>query len=170
MTELKVRKGDALARAQHAVAGVALAAMMLVVVADVVLRFAFNTPIRGAYDIVSIALLVMVFFGIAPVVSRQGEILIDLIDSFLPERGLRFLRACAALGTLCVFLFLGWSMIGPARDAYRYGDRSLELGLPVWCLWAAAYVGLAGILVVSLRRLRHEVSAQTSSGQGGGGA
>lgn len=153
--------GDRVSHSMLWIASLALAAMMLVVVADVVLRFAFNTPVRGAYDVVSIGLLVMVFFGIAPVIVRRGEILIDLIDPFLPRSALRGLGVAAALGTIGVFLFLGWSMIGPALDAHRYGDRSLELGLPVWWLWAVAFVGLAGILWAAVLRLRREVRGGT---------
>ncbi|MDF0603644.1 TRAP transporter small permease [Psychromarinibacter sp. C21-152] len=139
-----------LARILHMIASLALVVMMLVVVTDVVLRVFFNTPVKGAYDVVEIALLVMVFFGIGPVVARGGEILIDLIDGLVSAAVLRALRLVSAVGTLAVFLFLGWSMVGPARDAYRYGDISLELFLPVWWLWVVAFVGLAGILACTL--------------------
>lgn len=140
-------------RILHLIACIALVVMMLVVVADVGLRFVFNIPVRGAYDVVSIALLVMVFFGIGPVIARRGEILIDLIDGFVSAAVLRGLGLVAGVGTLAIFLFLGWSMIGPARDAYRYGDRSLELGLPVWTLWAVAFAGMAGILACAVLAL-----------------
>ncbi len=125
--------------------------MMLVVVADVVLRFVFNTPVRGAYDMVSALLLVMVFFGIGPVVAGRREILVDLVGSVLPGGALRALKLAAALATVAVFAFLAWSMVSPAQDAYRYGDRSLELGIRVWTLWAIAFVGLAGIFWAALR-------------------
>lgn len=133
-------------RVLHAIASVALVAMMLVVVADVTLRFVFNTPVRGAYDMVSAFLLVMVFFGIGPVIARGSEILIDLIDAVISGRALRALKLVAAAGTLAVVLFLGWSMIAPALDAYRYGGTSLELGWPVWTLWLVAFAGLFGIV------------------------
>lgn len=136
----------AIARLQHVIASIALVAMMLIVVADVTLRFIFGIPVRGAYDMVSIALLVMVFFGIGPVIARQAEIAIDLLDHLLARPLLQALILIAAVGTLATFLFLGWSMVGPARDAYRYGDRSLELGLPLWTLWFVAFVGLLGIV------------------------
>ena len=58
--------------------------MMIVVVTDVTLRFVFNTPVRGAYDIVSFALLIMVFFGIGPVIFAGKEIVMDLFDHILP--------------------------------------------------------------------------------------
>jgi len=135
----------------HIIASIALVAMMLVVVADVVLRFIFNTPVRGAYDLVSAFLLIMVFFGIGPVIARHAEILIDLFDRIAPASVLGLMRRAAAIGTLAVVLFLGWSMVNPAFDAYRYGGNSLELGFPIWWLWVVAFIGLAGIVWCAIR-------------------
>lgn len=144
---------DRLTRFFHVIASLAVVVMMLTVVADVVLRFVFNIPVRGAYDVVGFGLLVMVFFGMAPVVARQGEILIDIVDGMLPAAVLGLLKLLASVGTLGFLVFLGWSMFGPARDAYAYGDRSLELGVPLWTLWAVAFTGLAGTCWAALRRV-----------------
>jgi len=93
-------------------------------VGDVVLRAVFNTPLRGAYDLVSIALLVMVFFGIGPVVVMKREILIDLIDGAVKPIVLRALKTLPSVLTLAVFSFVGWAMLEPAINAWRWGDRS----------------------------------------------
>ena len=135
------------------VASAALVVMMSVTVLDVILRFAFRIPVRGAYDVVSFSLLIMVFFGLAPVIARAGEITIDLIDHMVSPRVLVLLETLATCAAFAVFVFLGWSMISPAQDAYKWGGHSLELGMPVWWLWAVAFVGLSGILWVCLRRL-----------------
>lgn len=137
---------DRLTPVFHVIAGLALAVMMLTVVLDVAMDALLGTPLRGSYDIVSIALLVMVCFGIGPVVARQGEIVIDLLDAVLPLWALRLLGLAAALGGLAVFGFIGWSMLPPALDAWRWGEVSLELGLPRWPLWGLAFIGLAGIV------------------------
>lgn len=142
---MKYSKGDVVTRVMHWIAGLALVVMMLVVVGDVFLRAVFNKPIQGAYDVVSISLLVMAMFGMAPVVARRGEILIDLIDSLLPPQALRVLALASALTGVFLFLFFGWAMIDPAMDAWRWGETSLELGIPKWPLWVVAFVGLAGI-------------------------
>lgn len=140
------QKRDIVSVILHGVASVALVVMMLVVVADVALRLIFNTPVRGAYDMVSVGLLVMVFFGIGPVIAWGSEILIDLFDPILSPKALKALRVIAALATVGTFGFIAWSMASPALDAWRYGDRSLELGIPSWTLWVAAFVGLVGIM------------------------
>ena len=136
---------------------------MIVVVTDVTLRFVFNIPVRGAYDIVSFALLIMVFFGIGPVIVAGKEIVMDLFDHILPGPALKGLRIIAAIGTLAIFLFISWSMIGPAVNAWRYGDRSLELNLPVWVLWACAFTGLVGILISAFAALISVIASYTQS-------
>ena len=146
--------GDRITRAMHVIAGVALVVMMLVVVSDVVLRAVFNTPVKGAYDVVSISLLVMTMFGIAPVVAKRSEILIDLIDAVLPPVGLRVLAFVAAVTGVVLFAFFGWAMIQPAMDAWQWGERSLELDIPKWPLWVVAFTGLLGIFWAYLLQLR----------------
>lgn len=154
MTESDFGRNDGVTRVMHGIASTALLVMMLVVVGDVVLRAVFNLPIKGAYDIVSIALLVMTMFGMAPVVARRGEILIDLVDGFLPQGVLRLLVLVAMLMGLLLFLFFGWAMLSPAMDAWRWGERSLELGMPKWPLWVVAFIGLGGIFWAYVLQLR----------------
>ena len=152
---------DKIERTLQFVSSIALVAMMIVVVTDVTLRFVFNTPVRGAYDIVSFALLIMVFFGIGPVIVAGKEIVMDLFDHILPSPALKGLRIISAIGTLAVFLFISWSMIGPAVNAWRYGDRSLELNLPVWVFWACAFTGLVGILISAFAALISVIASYT---------
>lgn len=160
-------KFDFLTLLMHRVAAVALFLMMLVVVLDVILRAVFNWPIRGAYDAVSIALLVVTMFGIAPVVAKHGEIVMDLMDTVFPPPVVKILTFGAALASIAVFLFFGWSMVAPAADAWQWGECSLELGIRTWIVWAVAFAGLVGILwacaiqlLAVLHRSRGDRSAQ----------
>lgn len=135
------------------IASAALVIMMLVVVGDVVLRAAFNTPVQGAYDIVSIMLLVMVAFGMGPVIVKRAEILIDLIDTLVGLVGVRLLGAIGSILSFSVIVFIIWSMIGPAQDAWRWSGYSLELGVPNWALWVLAFIGLAGVLWAAILQI-----------------
>ncbi|MDP2780605.1 TRAP transporter small permease [Devosia sp.] len=142
---------DVLFAIELAIAMLALFAMMLVVVADVFMRYVFNAPIRGSYDMVGILLVIMVSFGFARVIADRAEIVIDLVDSFVPASVARGLSVIAGIGGGVVLGFIFWAMIGPAKSAYAYGDRSLELNLPVWTIWVMALLGLSGAMLASLR-------------------
>jgi len=127
----------------------ALVAMMLIIVADVFMRYAFNAPIPGSYDLVGIALAVMVFFGLAQVISDRAEITIDIIDNLSSPAFVRLLKLIAGLAAFGILVFVFWSMVGPMLSAYRYGDRSLELNLPVWLIWVVSLVGLSGAILAA---------------------
>ena len=98
-------------------------------------------------------------FGIVPVVAGRSEILIDLVDGLLPPAGLRLLALASALTGVVLFAFFGWAMIQPALDAWNWGERSLELGLPKWPLWVVAFVGLSGIFWAYLLQVRATLRA-----------
>lgn len=132
--------------AQLMLAASALVLLMLVTVADVILRYLFNWPIRGSYEFVEAMLIVFVFHGMAAAFFGRRNIVIDLIDPAVGVLGTKVLIRAADLLSLFGLLLLFWAMLGPATQAYDYGDRKMELSLPVWVLWAAALIGMAGTI------------------------
>ena len=48
---------------------------------------------------------------------------------------------------LLVLITLGF--FSPARQAFDYGDRKIELGLPLATIWAAVILGMAGVIVAA---------------------
>ena len=133
---------ERLQTAQLRLAMGALVVMIGVTVADVFLRYLLGRPIYGAYDIVESCLVVFVFHGIAAVFLNRRNIVIDLIDSVVGRRmTTALIRFSDALSVVLLSLLV-WAMLAPAIQAFQYGDRKLELGLPVYILWLVALVGL----------------------------
>jgi TRAP-type C4-dicarboxylate transport system permease small subunit len=148
--------------AQLRLAATALVIMMVGTVLDVFFRYVFNKPLRISYDLVESMLVIYVFHGISCVFLARRNIVIDVIDALVSPRILRALAAIAdVVSVMCLLLFL-WGMWEPATQAYQYGDHKLELGLPLYVLWAFALAGLLGTLVcaiaafiqITLRQLR----------------
>jgi TRAP-type C4-dicarboxylate transport system permease small subunit len=148
--------------AQLRLAAVALLTMMTGTVLDVFFRYAFNKPLRISYDLVESMLVIYVFHGISSVFLARRNIVIDVIDSLVSPRILRMLAVIADIvSVMCLVLFI-WGMCQPAMQAFQYGDRKLELGIPLYVLWGFALVGIFGTLVcamaalvrISLRQLR----------------
>src|SRR5262245_44821642 len=109
---------DRLQAAQLMLAASALVLLMLVTVADVILRYLFNWPIRGSYEFVEAMLIVFVFHGMAAAFFGRRNIVIDLIDPAVGVLGTRVLIRAADLLSLFGLLLLFWAMLGPATQAY----------------------------------------------------
>lgn len=140
---------------QLMLAMLALAGMGVVTVADVFLKYVFSRPVTGAYDLVESLLPVVIFHGLPATLLRRQNIAIDLIDHVSPPGFIRFLVMAADVVMLAVLAMFTWSMIGPALQALDYGDRKLELGLPLIVVWSAAILGMIGsVLVMATLTLR----------------
>lgn len=142
-----------LQRAQLRLAALALIVMMLVTVADVTLRYLFNRPIHGSYDLVESTLVIFVFNGLSAVFLSRQNIVIDLIDSLVGRLTVTVLIRLSDLLSLLALVILTSAMAMPALQAYSYGDRKLELGLPLYVLWIFAIVGMAGAILSILALL-----------------
>jgi TRAP-type C4-dicarboxylate transport system permease small subunit len=141
---------DRLQRVQLWLAALALVILMMVTVADVFMRYLFNSPVRGSYDMVESMLLVFVFNAMAAGFFMRRNIVIDLIDSAVGKRATAVLmRIADVLSIICLGLLM-WAMLGPAVQAYDYGDRKLELNLSIYILWIVALVGMAGTTFCAL--------------------
>lgn len=123
-------------------AAIALVAMMLASVADVFMAVLFKRPIIGAYDLVETSLVFSVFLGIPATFLRDGNIVVDVVDFFVARRTVGRLKQLARLLTLLFLALLLYNMIAPALDAYRFGERKQELGVPLWVLWLPILLGV----------------------------
>ena len=132
------------------IAMAALLVMMMAIVSDVFMRFAFNDPLTGAYDVVEICLVVAVFYSLGSVIVGAHEIVIDIIDHMAPPVVVGMLRRAAALLSAAILVFIFVSMLVPAQQSYQYGEIRLELDMPVWIVWVIALVGMSGGVLASI--------------------
>ncbi|SLN51285.1 Tripartite ATP-independent periplasmic transporters, DctQ component [Aquimixticola soesokkakensis] len=147
----RVYRGISLfAAAQLAISQLALLGMVLAITADVAMRALFNSPIRGTYDTVGILLAISALYAVAAVILERRDIVIDLIDGFVPPRVSTLLQRIWAIVAVAALCFLFWSMLQPMLEAKRYGDTSLELRLPLWLVWIVALGGMAGAVLAAV--------------------
>lgn len=131
-------------------ASVLLFCLMTITFADVVARYLINWPIRGAFEITELGLLVLIFAGL-PLVSHADEhVTMDFIDRFLPQRVLRvWIRVMHALCAALMF-FLTWQIWIKAGKISGYGDTTDVLRILVgpFVYFMAAMTALAGAVHV----------------------
>jgi len=120
-----------------------------VTVSDVFLKYVFNRPIVGAYDLVESLLPVVVFYGLPTMLLRRQSIVIDLIDHAVNPLWVQILNAVSDFVVLGVLFAIALACISPAWLAFDYGDRKLELGLPLSVIWAFVFVGIWGAIAAA---------------------
>src|SRR5690348_8194716 len=111
---------DRLRIAQLWLAAAALMVMMCVTVADVFMRYLFNRPVRGSYDLVESLLVVFVFHGISTALLYRRNIVIDIIDTFASPPLVRALIRLSDILSIVAVVFFAFAMLGPAMQAFSY--------------------------------------------------
>ncbi|MBD25169.1 MAG: hypothetical protein CMG46_09205 [Candidatus Marinimicrobia bacterium] len=68
-----------------ALSSLGLFAIMIIVTMDVVMRYVFNQPLEWAYDVISVYLMVSVFFfALSNTLHEHGHVSIDVILKYMP--------------------------------------------------------------------------------------
>ena len=125
-----------------------LLAMMLLTFVDVVARYVFNRPVRGAFEVTELMLLVLIFAGL-PLVSYADEhALMDFIDRLLGPRGQRAIQraaqaACA--GIMFLLARLVW-LKADRISAYHDATDVLRILYGPFVYFMAVMIGLAGAI------------------------
>ncbi len=107
-------------------------------------------PIRGIYDMTEIGMAAAVFAFLPWAQLNAAHARVDLFQWAIPRKADQFLDVLfnAAMAFVAVVgtyrLYLGM------QDKLAYGETTLIAQIPVWQGYAAALVGAAGFVVVSL--------------------
>jgi TRAP-type C4-dicarboxylate transport system permease small subunit len=141
-------------RKADAILGIAASAllfgMMLLTFCDVVGRYLLNRPIRGAFEVTELALLVLIFAGL-PLVSHADEhVTMDFVDRLLGERARDlWIRAMHAICAAIMF-FIAWQTWIKAGKIAGYGDTTdvLRIAVGPFVYFMTAMVALTGAVHV----------------------
>jgi len=141
-------------RRADAVLGIAASAllfgMMVLTFFDVVGRYLLNRPIRGAFEVTELGLLVLIFAGL-PLVSHADEhVTMDFIDRILPQRIARvWIRVVHAICAAIMF-FLAWQVWIKANRIASYSDTTdvLRITIGPFVYFMSLMIGLTGLVHV----------------------
>ena len=130
-------------------AGVFLAAMMLLTVADVLLRAFANRPIRGMYELVELLLACTFFVALPAVFLRDEHIVVDLVDGFAPRwvPALRRIAEVVAIAVLTVMAWQGWKA---AAETLVFNDVTSDLAIHRILYWIPVLFGLVGAALAAV--------------------
>ncbi len=117
--------GSALA----AIAGAALAALMLLTIADVALRI-LGRPIVGTYELVALGGAIAIGLSLPLTSWVRGHIYVDSFVARLPRLPRAILNIATRLLVLALFLVIGWNLLRYALDLRSAGEVTPTLRVP----------------------------------------
>ena len=126
------------------VAGTALLGVMLLVVANVALRYFFNAPIDGTLEMTEGALPIIVFLSLAMTQFEGGHIKVVLLTRRFPEGVRRILVVIAMLAGVALFAWAAyagwlWTLKSIAIDEIERGS----IRYPLWPIRGVVALGMA---------------------------
>ena len=142
---------------------VVLFAMMMLTSTDVVLRYLFNAPMPGAFEVTELMLVVLIFSGL-PLVSRNDKhVTTDLIDRFLTERLRRVLGTLVHLIFGAALIGISWLVWTKAGKLALTGDTTANLHIAL-----APFVYAMSVLIFVTGVIHLMKAYRGEPGEGGG--
>jgi TRAP-type C4-dicarboxylate transport system permease small subunit len=130
------------------VASAILLAMMLLTVVDVVARYVFSRPLRGAFEITELMLLVLIFAGLPLVSFADEHAVMDFVDRLLGPRGQGWLERAVQLVNAAFMFLLTWLVWRKADRIWAYRDATdvLRIVYGPFVYFMAVTLALAGVI------------------------
>jgi TRAP-type C4-dicarboxylate transport system permease small subunit len=125
-----------------------LFAMMTITVVDVVARYVFSRPVRGAFEVTELMLLVLIFAGLPLVSLAEEHAVMDFVDRILGARRTTVLvRGVHVLSAAFMFL-LGWLVWLKADKIWGYRDATdvLRIVYGPFVYFMAVALAIAGVI------------------------
>jgi TRAP-type C4-dicarboxylate transport system permease small subunit len=140
------------------IGGLAIAAMMMLILAEVLSRLFLNSSIEGTIEIVGIFLSLSVFLGLAPCEQTNHHVRVELLRMRLGYRQRLILDLLSYILALVVVGTMAWQV---GLDAYSsFMTREVlpgaELEVPVYPAKISAFIGFFAFgiqLLINFRKL-----------------
>ncbi len=136
--------------AMNAVAASAVVVMMLLICADVALRY-FRLPIPGTYELVGFLGALAASFALAQTSVERGHIAVDFLVQKFSQRAQTIIDGINAAVGAVMFGFICRAVAAYAADLKAAGEVSMTLEMPTYPIVygiAAGFAMLTAVLVV----------------------
>lgn len=142
-----------ISRVLLAIGATVLAMMMFLTALDVVLRYIFNRPLSGAFELVEYMMAIFIPFSIAYCAYQKGHVAVELIMERFPQKVQILFSIATTLVTVLFALAMTWQNILNIRDIFASQLTSAVLLIPTYPFVAPVAIGIGAfalILVVHL--------------------
>ncbi|MBN1191906.1 MAG: TRAP transporter small permease [Dehalococcoidales bacterium] len=124
--------------------------IMLLTAVDVCMRYFFNRPISGAFDLTEYLMVVVFAFALPYCTIKKGHISVDILMSRFPERVQAVINLVTAPLSLALFSLLVWQTIIATLMQQETGIVSSVLEIPRYPFIGLLFLGYVCFVIVLL--------------------
>lgn len=147
-----VRFNDWITRALMIAAAVLAFLLCFLVVADVIGRVVFNSPVKGTPEIVSLSIVIICYLQAGFAIRSGGMLHVDTFVNRLPPAAQSWLAAIGAFIGMCLFAVICYGSLDGAAHAWNSNEFEGEGALRV-PVWPARFVIILGTALAALSYL-----------------
>lgn len=147
-----VRFNDWITRALMVAAAVLAFLLCFLVVADVIGRVVFNSPVKGTPEIVSLSIVIICYLQAGFAIRSGGMLHVDTFVNRLPPAAQSWLAAIGALIGMGFFALICYGSFDGAAHAWNSNEFEGEGALRV-PVWPARFVIILGTALAALSYL-----------------
>lgn len=126
--------------------------LMLFTVTNVFLRFFFDSPMLGTYEMVGYLMVIVVYFCFPYTEINKSNVFIDFVINLFPLQWKTAVKKLFALPlSFITAALICWQMLMKTKTAFARGEVSSVLSIPVYpfSFFAAIGIGVLAILLLS---------------------
>jgi TRAP-type C4-dicarboxylate transport system permease small subunit len=132
------------------IGGIAILALMIHIMSDVVLRNTINQPVPATYEIVTNYYMVaLAFVPLAWLERSGGMVSVEVIDGFLGPRALWLSDKLVALISTIIYAALAWVTFEASLKTFAAGTFVLAQSVPI-PTWPAYFLPPLGFFLAAL--------------------
>ena len=154
-------------RAMAAVAGLALIAMMLFTVADMVLR-GLGRPVAGSYEVIGWMSATAMALALGYAQLHRGHVAINLVVNLLGPRTRALVDALVGLASLLLFVAVAWYVGSYGVVLHQSGSLSETLKAIVHPWVYVVAIGCGGLALALLAALARALARVFTRAKGEG--
>lgn len=138
------------------IAGILIAVILAVMVADVAMRNFTGSSVSGAYEVLTMMLVGVIFLGLAYAERTDSNIKLTLVTSRLPGTPAKIARIVSTIVAMLMCLWISWATWNSALLSIDRGEfQQGLLSIPIWpakLIIAIGFTVLTLEIVLGLRR------------------
>ena len=130
-----------------------LSILMFLTVVDVSLRYFFNRPLRGTFELTELMMVAIVVLGLGYTAATKGHISVDIIVDRFKGRSRLIVDIINLILGIVIFSLIAWQSTVYAFDSLATGEHSDILKVPTFYFKILVPIGSTMLVLELLMQL-----------------